>query len=100
MNIGTEKEMKDGTMAYLSNSKRYFVRKMPNLKRWTRIEYYTKDGEKIELAKARCGECKKLMKSKMCGHYVGCKCGKSFIDTDRWFPERHRYGGEARPINK
>ena len=90
--------MKDGTTAYLSDSKRYYVRRMPSLENWDSIDYYTLDGEKIELAHGICSECGDELMSQMCGHYRGCSCGKSFVDTDRWFPERHRYGGSVKQI--
>ena len=50
------------------------------------------------MGKAKCNSCGEVIVSKRPGHFVSCKCGKSFIDTDRWFPERYRLGGEAEPI--
>ena len=44
---------------------------------------------------AICKACKDIMVSERGGHFVSCKCEKSFIDRDRWFPERVRLGGEA-----
>lgn len=91
--IEKEKTMKDGTMGYLSKSKRYYIRQEPYPK-WKKIRYYTLDGELIKLAKATCPNCDEVIESKSCGDFVMCECGKSFVDTDRWYPERHRYGGE------
>lgn len=48
--------------------------------------------------KAKCKSCGEIMVSERCGHFVTCKCGESFIDTDRWFPDRVRLGGEAELI--
>jgi hypothetical protein len=92
-----EKQMQDGTTAYLSASKRYYIRREPYPK-WKRIHYYTLEGAKVELAKGKCKKCKDIIESFHCGHYASCSCGESFVDTDRWNPERHRYGGEIEPI--
>lgn len=95
MKTGDPKEMKDGTTAYLTESKRYFVRREPKKDNWNRIQYYTLEGGYISLAKGRCKECNQVIQSQMCGDFQECECGKSFVDTDRWMPERHRYGGEV-----
>jgi len=81
----------------LTSSERYYV--SYRFKNRQTIDYFTLDKEPIPLAKAKCGSCKQIIKSKHCGHFVRCKCGKSFVDTDRWFPERHRFGGEAQNLN-
>lgn len=49
----------------------------------------------VELARAKCGACGEMIESESPGHFVTCSCGKSFVDTDRFEPRRHRYGGEA-----
>lgn len=88
------KVMQDGSTARLTKSERYYVRHWGDS-----IFYYTLEGARVPLAKARCTAiCKKIIKSKRCGDWVICDCGKSFVDTDRWFPHRHRYGGNAEPI--
>lgn len=87
------KKMKNGIVAYLTNSGRYYCRQYPSPENIQRIDYYTLKGEKIELAKAVCPKCGDTIQSQMCGDFKICKCEKSFVDTDRWFPERHRYGG-------
>lgn len=99
LEVGTAKEMEDGTTAYLTLSKHYFVRREPKADKWTRIKYYSLDGEKVQLAKGKCKSCQQIIESKHCGDYVSCGCGKSFVDTDRWFPERHRFGGEVEPLS-
>ena len=48
--------------------------------------------------KAKCKSCGEVIVSERPGHFVECECGKSFIDTDRWFPERYRIGGNAEAI--
>lgn len=98
INVGDSRRMKDGTTAYLSSSKRYFIRREPNPDNWQVIEYYTLDKEYIQLAKAECNKCHTILASKHCGDFVSCECG-NFVDTDRWMPERHRYGGDVKPIN-
>lgn len=45
--------------------------------------------------KAKCKSCGQIIVSERPGHFASCDCGKSFIDTDRWFPERIRLGGDA-----
>lgn len=50
--------------------------------------------------KAKCKSCQQIIISERPGHFVRCDCGKSFIDTDRWFPDRVRLGGEAEYIEK
>ncbi len=72
----------------LTPSGRYYV------KTWgDTIMYYDLNKKRIPLAKAICMSCGDIMKSKRCGDFIRCKCGESFVDTDRWNPERHRYGG-------
>ncbi len=93
-----EKTMKDGTTGYLTSSERYYCRREPKKDKFDRIVYYTLQGKLIPLAKAKCSECGNVIESKMCGDFRSCFCGKSFCDVDRWFPERHRYGGDALPI--
>lgn len=88
--------MQDGTQGWKTSSGRYYCRREPNRDTFDRIVYYTLKGELIPLAKAKCSECGDILESKMCGDFQSCSCGKSFVDTDRWFPERHRYGGEAK----
>ena len=86
--------MQDGGAARLTKSGKYYVRY-----RGESIFYYTLEGERIRLATARCTAiCKQIIRSKRCGDFVICDCGKSFVDTDRWLPTRHRYGGNAEPI--
>jgi hypothetical protein len=91
--VGTPKQMQDGTEAYLSQSKKHFIRREPDEHEWNTIKYYTLEGESIQLAKATCGTCDDVIESQCCGDFVTCKCGDSSVDTDRWFPERHRYIG-------
>lgn len=90
--------MNDGTTAYLTYSKRYYVRREPDVHYWSHIVYYGLDKNRIHLAKAKCKLCGEIMESKCCGDFQPCKCGASFVDTDRWLPERHRYGGETEPF--
>lgn len=92
-----EKQMQDGTTAYLSASGKWYIRQEPYPK-WERICYYTLEGAKVELAKGRCRKCKDIIESQHCGDFVSCSCGESFVDTDRWSPKRHRYGGEIELI--
>jgi hypothetical protein len=92
-----EKQMQDGTTAYLSASKKYYIRREPYPK-WKRICYYTLEGDRIQLAKGQCKECKGVVESQHCGDFVPCFCRQSFVDTDRWNPERHRYGGEIESV--
>lgn len=88
--------MADGKYAWLTASGNYYARREPDYENWKSIAYYNKETkERIPLAKAQCSDCKQMLESKMCGDFVSCGCGKSFVDTDRWFPERHRYGGNA-----
>lgn len=86
--------MKDGKIGYLAASGRYYCRHEDD----RQIDYYTLEGEYIPLASAICLECDEIIKSERCGHFVECSCGKSFVDTDRWMPERQRYGGQAVPV--
>lgn len=88
-----EKKMKDGSTAYLTASKRYYCRREPKVDDFNKIVYYTLSGEHIPLASGTCEECGEKLESQICGDFKQCKCGKSFVDTDRWMPERHRYGG-------
>lgn len=83
-------QMNDGTMAELTKSERYYCRRDGEFTR-----YYNLNKDYIPLAKSQCKECDQVLESKRCGDFVECECGKSFVDTDRWFPERHRYGGSA-----
>lgn len=92
-----EKKMKDGTTAYLTQSERYYCRKEPDKDLWDTIEYYTLEGDYIPLSKAVCAKCEDVIQSRHCGDFQRCSCGASFVDTDRWTPERHRYGGDAKP---
>jgi len=84
------KKMKDGTFAHITKSKRYYCRTEEDSEK---ITYYNLKGEKINLASGTCPNCKERIESLRCGHRVTCKCGKSYVDTDRWFPEAHRIGG-------
>ena len=59
------------------------------------MKWTNKDGKQVEMAKAKCKKCGDVMESKMPGDWVRCSCGASYVDTDRWSPERHRYGSEA-----
>ena len=58
-----------------------------------------KKGDKVrkQMASAYCDSCGEEMKSELPGHYVGCSCGKSFVDTSRSDSNFHRYGGQAVP---
>lgn len=86
-------EMKDGTQAWLTPSGNYYARAEPSYEKRERIVYFSLEKDHIPLAKGQCKKCKSVIESKMCGDFRQCECGKSFVDTDRWFPERHRYGG-------
>ena len=86
--------MKDGREAWLTPSGRYYARREPTYDVYDEILYYSLDGEPIPLAKGECPECHDVIRSRMCGDFQRCKCGKSFVDTDRMMPERHRYGGQ------
>lgn len=49
-----------------------------------------------KILRASCFLCRDEMVSKDGGHFVSCRCGESYIDRDRWFPdERYRVGGDA-----
>lgn len=85
------KRMNDGSEAWLTASGSYYVRREPDKDNWTTIVYYGLYGEHIPLAKAECPKCHMVLESKHCGDFQACE--HSFVDTDRWFPERHRYGG-------
>ena len=76
----------------LTFSGRYYVR---NYKGVYKVDYYDLNKKRIPLAKATCNKCKETIKSLRCGHFVQCSCNESFVDTDRWFPELHRYGGDC-----
>lgn len=92
-------EMADGTLAWLTPSGSYYARREPDYDIWDTIAYYNKDTkERIHLAEAQCSQCGQVIASKMRGDCVRCACGESFVDTDHWMPERHRYGGKAVPI--
>lgn len=86
-------KMSDGSEAWLTPSGSYYCRAEPSYQKRTSIAYYSLKKESIKLAEGICLNCKETIKSKMCGDFQLCSCGKSFVDTDRWFPERHRYGG-------
>ena len=105
MEVGTPKTMNDGTTAYISPSKRYYIRsawwvggKLIKEKQARRIEYYTLRGKYIPLARAKCLSCGEEIFSLRCGDFVSCSCGKISVDTDRWMPERHRYLGECKQL--
>lgn len=91
--------MEDGKQAWPTQSGDYYCRREPDIYKWTSIVYYTINKTRIRLAEGSCGACGEHLISKHCGDFVSCKCGKSYLDTDRWFPERQRYGGELQPIN-
>lgn len=104
--LSKQETMKDDTVAWLTASGNYYARRYrltpktsrerPDKDRWTHIAYYTLEGERVPLAKAECAECGDVLESKHCGDFVVCKCGQSSVDTDRWFPERHRYLGHVK----
>jgi|GEM_PF-6394703 len=50
---------------------------------------------KTHYAKARCKACGDEIVSTGGGIYTECKCGKSFIDQERWSGAYVRLGGEA-----
>lgn len=52
------------------------------------------------MASAVCGECGQQMQSQQPGDFSQCECNASFVDTDRWDANRHRYGGSAKPDTK
>lgn len=84
--------MGDGTEAYLTTSRLYYSRNNGN----GEIAYYDHTTLlRIPLAAAKCAKCEQVIRSMRCGDFVQCKCGDSYVDTDRWMPERHRYGGAA-----
>lgn len=92
------KTMKDWTIAVLTSSKSYYVRKMYKWKsnakswmKWDRIEYYDLHGNYIPLASAECSKCGDIIQSQYCWNFVSCKCWHTSVDTDRWMPERHRF---------
>lgn len=87
--------MNDGSYAWLLPSKRYYARREPEYDCLDTIAYYSLDKDRIPLASAVCRECGERITSKMCGDFVRCSCDASFVDTDRWMPERHRYGGSC-----
>jgi hypothetical protein len=98
MEISTK--MNDGTEAWLSQSGRYYVRRMPTREDWNEIAYYDIDTkERIQLSKGICNSCGETIESKHCGNFVRCTCGESFVDTDRWMPEHGRYGGDIQPVD-
>ncbi len=84
--------MNDGEIAWKTDSERYFARRYPDYDTNEGIAYYTLEGDRIPLAKATCRVCLETVESKRCGDAQRCSCGETFVDTDRWFPERHRYG--------
>lgn len=91
----TGERMNDGHEAWLQPSKRYYARRHPSYEDYHSIYYYDLTKNRVLLAKATCPECKETIESKMCGDFVQCSCGKSYVDTNRWSPEIHRYGGEV-----
>jgi hypothetical protein len=104
--VATATLMADNTMAWLSASRNYYVRREKHSPKgnvitiqthpWTHIAYYDLVTRKrIPLARAMCTSCLDSIESKHCGDYVHCSCGASAVDTDRWVPERHRYIGHA-----
>lgn len=94
------KTMTDGTIAVITYSKLYYVRRMykwksyswksKGYKKYDRIEYYSLHWKYIPLASAECEYCWEIIQSQMCWDFVTCKCWSTSVDTDRWFPERHR----------
>lgn len=86
-------KMQDGTEAWKTPSGLYFCRAEPSYEDRQSIAYFTLDGVRIPLAKGKCEKCGDVVESKMCGDFQRCKCGASAVDTDRWFPERHRFIG-------
>lgn len=86
-------KMKDGKLAWLTESGHYYARRNPDYENHTSIGYYDLEGNPIPLASAACPECHDTITSKRCGDFVTCKCGKSSVDTDRLMPERHRFIG-------
>jgi len=48
----------------------------------------------------RCKKCTMLLVSEGGGRFVKCKCGKSFIDQERWGGAWTRYGGECEYIEQ
>lgn len=88
-------KMNDGTEAWLLPSGRYYARAEPSYEDFQSCAYYSLDKDGIPLAKGTCNQCGQTLESKMCGDFQSCACG-SFVDTDRWFPERHRYGGNIK----
>ncbi len=85
------KVMKDGTIAYLTQSGSYYFLAGPD-------RYWHLDGSRIEWQEAECDICHDIIASRRCGQYVSCRCGMSGVDTDRWMPERQRFIGHAIPI--
>ena len=90
------KKMKDGTTAYLTKSGDYYVSRKPGVKFKSQISYYTLEGERIPLAQGECLDCGGWIESKRCGDWQTCPCERSYVDTDRWSPELHRYGGNIK----
>lgn len=88
--------MNDGTEAWLTHSRSYYCRREPDVRKWTKIVYYGLNKEHIPLAKAQCEKCLDIIESQHCGDYVTCGCGLAYVDTDRWMPEMHRYGGRVK----
>lgn len=91
--------MNDGVEAWLTQSGNYYCRAEP-YPNWKKLIYYGLDKNHIPLASGRCGSCDEILESKYCGNFVQCPCRKSFVDTDRWTPEMHRYGGDIKPITE
>lgn len=87
-------KMNDGTEAWLTSSGLYYCRAEPSYEERTSIVYYSLEKEHIPLSHGTCKKCGDYIESKMCGDFQSCSCGASFVDTDRWMPERHRHGGD------
>lgn len=98
MKVGTPKKMKDGSIAYLSGTKRYFIRREPDVDKWKYIEYFDLKGNYIPMPFGWCGECGEIIQSLHCGDFVMCSCGASGCDVDRMLPERHRHLGSFESI--
>lgn len=55
---------------------------------------------KTHIAKGRCTNCQDIIISKHGGDFVSCKCGKSFIDQERWGGLYIRMGGKCELIER
>lgn len=105
----TYKIMADSTKAWPTRSNNLFVRREFHSPQghvihiqsypWNHIAYYDKNSlERLYLAEARCLNCNTIVRSKHCGDFATCNCGKIFVDTNRWFPNSHRYGGNSKDM--